>query len=239
MNFAIINGRIEPATHKATHQDGGDDEVSVVALSGELADDQHVLDAEVLAVAAALVHAARHAIGGADPLRWTDAKLLLGAGAGADPTEIDVPTPPTRTIYILPVMTTGTAFALTNGIHWSTRLDQVNEYVTWEFSVPADFGSLVTVKVIYIGTQPGGNYFDWTATTEFGAIGEQYNANTDSDTEDGATPSATGIISMVDISAAFTAIAAGDFVGVKWLIDFIGGTPLMDVIGLEFKYSEA
>lgn len=37
--------------HKTSHQDGGDDEISVTGLSGLLADDQHVLDTEVLAVA--------------------------------------------------------------------------------------------------------------------------------------------------------------------------------------------
>ena len=39
--------------HKTQHQDGGADEISVTALSGLLADDQHVLDAEVTAVAVA------------------------------------------------------------------------------------------------------------------------------------------------------------------------------------------
>jgi len=34
--------------HKTRHQDGGADEISVTGLSGLLADDQHVLDAEVL-----------------------------------------------------------------------------------------------------------------------------------------------------------------------------------------------
>ena len=33
--------------HKTRHQNGGADEVSVAGLSGLLADDQHVLDAEV------------------------------------------------------------------------------------------------------------------------------------------------------------------------------------------------
>jgi len=33
--------------HKTHHQDGGADEISVAALSGLLADDQHVLDGEV------------------------------------------------------------------------------------------------------------------------------------------------------------------------------------------------
>ena len=40
--------------HKASHQNGGGDEVSVAALSGLLADDQHVLDAEVIGVAIAI-----------------------------------------------------------------------------------------------------------------------------------------------------------------------------------------
>lgn len=43
----------EPGRHKTTHQDDGSDEISVEALSGLLADDQHVLDTEVLAVAIA------------------------------------------------------------------------------------------------------------------------------------------------------------------------------------------
>ena len=77
--------------HAARHENGGLDEVSVAGLSGLLADDQHILDAEVLLVAAALLHSSRHIPGGGDPMRWTVNKLLLGAGAGADPTLIDIP----------------------------------------------------------------------------------------------------------------------------------------------------
>jgi len=39
--------------HRVQHQDGGAGEISVTGLSGLLADDQHVLDAEVIAVAIA------------------------------------------------------------------------------------------------------------------------------------------------------------------------------------------
>jgi len=52
----------------ADHENAGGLEVNVGGLSGLLADDQHVLDAEVLAVAAALVHAARHQNAGADEI---------------------------------------------------------------------------------------------------------------------------------------------------------------------------
>ena len=44
---------IKPDDHSARHEDTGADEISVTALSGLLADDQHVLDAEVTAVAIA------------------------------------------------------------------------------------------------------------------------------------------------------------------------------------------
>ncbi len=49
----------------------------VTGLSGLLADDQHVLDAEVLAVAAALVHASRHQDAGADEISVTGLSGLL------------------------------------------------------------------------------------------------------------------------------------------------------------------
>ncbi len=59
--------------HKTKHQDGGPDEVSVAALSGELADRQP-------------------SKAGTSVLGWTNLKLLRGAGAGVAPGEIDVPT---------------------------------------------------------------------------------------------------------------------------------------------------
>lgn len=39
-----------PGAHKTSHQNGGSDEISVAALSGLLADDQHILDAEAQAI---------------------------------------------------------------------------------------------------------------------------------------------------------------------------------------------
>ncbi len=47
--------------HSTRHENAGADEVSVAGLSGLLADDQHVLDAEVLAVAEAAGAVATHA----------------------------------------------------------------------------------------------------------------------------------------------------------------------------------
>lgn len=44
---------IDPGDHNTRHENGGADEISVGGLSGLLADDQHVLEAEVIAVAIA------------------------------------------------------------------------------------------------------------------------------------------------------------------------------------------
>ena len=52
VNFVRASGEsIAVLAHKASHQNTGGDEISVTGLSGLLADDQHVLDAEVLAAA--------------------------------------------------------------------------------------------------------------------------------------------------------------------------------------------
>lgn len=92
--------------HKTSHQDGGDDEVVVTSLSGLAADDQHVLDAEVTAVAIASTQkGAASGVASLDAssmviqkpadrlskanLEITLNKLLKGAGVGADPTEVD------------------------------------------------------------------------------------------------------------------------------------------------------
>ena len=46
VNISSDNGT--PSIHATTHENNGDDEINTVGLSGLLADDQHVLDSEVL-----------------------------------------------------------------------------------------------------------------------------------------------------------------------------------------------
>lgn len=67
-----INAAPPVKLHASKHQDTGADEISVAALSGELADRQP-------------------SKAGTSVLGWTDEKLLKGAGAGVAPDEIDVP----------------------------------------------------------------------------------------------------------------------------------------------------
>ena len=74
---------IPKGLHAAEHQNGGIDEVNVVGLTGLLADDQHVLDAEVRAVSAELFIAETEVHNAAAPIAWTD--LDLSAVVGANP----------------------------------------------------------------------------------------------------------------------------------------------------------
>ena len=51
-DWGTLPTKIILEAHKTRHQDAGADEVSVTGLSGLLADDQHVLDTEVVAAMA-------------------------------------------------------------------------------------------------------------------------------------------------------------------------------------------
>jgi len=68
---------IKLGDHHTRHENGGDDEISVTGLSGLLADDQHVLDDEVTAVAIAKT--------------TVDAQSLLGGISDDTPVAISVP----------------------------------------------------------------------------------------------------------------------------------------------------
>ena len=71
------------AAHNTKHQNGGADEISVTGLSGLLADDQHVLDAEVLAAAG--INSGITSMTGLDdggiPLAKVDGAAASGANA--------------------------------------------------------------------------------------------------------------------------------------------------------------
>uniref|UniRef100_A0A6M3XXK7 Uncharacterized protein n=1 Tax=viral metagenome TaxID=1070528 RepID=A0A6M3XXK7_9ZZZZ len=54
-DFTTGQTGVDLASHASRHQDGGADEIAVTALSGLLADDQHVLDAEVTVLFADII----------------------------------------------------------------------------------------------------------------------------------------------------------------------------------------
>jgi hypothetical protein len=78
--------------------------------------------------------------------------------------------------------------------------------------------------------------FDWTVNTCFGASGESYATHLDSDTADNQAAT-DQILLELDISAAFTAVAANDDIGVRFLLDVLHTTTMLKIIGLDVKYA--
>lgn len=110
---------------------------------------------------------------------------------------------------------------------------RTGEYVHFTFKCPHDFTSLTHCKVI--GIKGTSSNLDWTATTKFGAEGEDFDTHSDSATADNVALT-DDKIEGIDIAAALTGLAAGDYVGVKFKADTVD-TAYWRVIGLVFKYS--
>ncbi|MBA7703190.1 hypothetical protein ES703_111972 [subsurface metagenome] len=226
---------VAPADHAASHEDTGGDEVDVAALSGLLGDDQHVLDAEVLAVAAALLHASRHIPGGADPMRWTADKLLKGAGAGADPAEIDVPGLATKEFWIPAVPGLNAVWTYGPfGNYPYVRLDTATEEANANFAVPADFNSVTSLYAVLIPV--GSGSIDWTQRTSFATSEEAFDTHTDIAAADGLETINQQML-WIDVSAALTGLASLDVVGLNFNIDVFTTTTHCYFLGWRFKYT--
>lgn len=79
--------------------------------------------------------------------------------------------------------------------------------------IPTSFQGLRAAKIVGIPNGTGNMYYE--VTTNFAASGEAKGANTDSISATVQAVTDNQLIA-IDISAAFTGIAAGDFVGVKF-----------------------
>ena len=130
---------------------------------------------------------------------------------------------------------TGAGGALTGSLGYAAyQLNSNGDYAVMSFRLPNDFTSLTSVKVIMIPNTTG--TFDWSVATKFGANGEAYDANTDSANANGQVATHYQLLEL-DISAAFTAVAANDIVGVKLLLVALHTTLALDIIGLDVKYA--
>ena len=164
------------------------------------------------------------------------AKSITDLNTAVNALEAASYTPPARSFSKFPDHTVGKNpeglgdFAVLN--HHTVDVESY-----WSFNVPADFGSLTSVKICFIGGQSNGETADWTVTTDFHANGEAYNNHSDSATADGLTP-VNNQGHEIDITAAFTGLLLGDRCGVKFKLDAISDYPDVRVITLEFVYAE-
>lgn len=121
------------------------------------------------------------------------------------------------------------------GTRYSHQLLNANgELVNFSFHIPADFTVLTSVKVIFwvVGT----GTIDWTVNSYCAADGEAYTSNTDTATADGLAVT-NQLMQELDISAAFTNVAANDAVGCQFIVDTFTTTTIVNVVGLKVKYT--
>ena len=154
---------------------------------------------------------------GADAVATTIAagtadQVLTSNGAGAAPTFQDAS--PASRAFIVPVgnhSADGFPYTGTRSSHPTATVDSA-ESVNFAFSVPADFVSLTKVSLVCSANT---SYSDTIViSTAWGADDAAMN-----DTTDSLTTGTIGIgfatVEHVDISDAFTGIAAGDSIGVN------------------------
>lgn len=104
------------------------------------------------------------------------------------------------------------------------------------FSIPSDFEEIVTLAAIVIpsaGAAGAGRDID--LTSDFGALGELFNANSQSDTT--TTYDFTGLtntLTTINLAPVFSGVAAGDYCGVTIDHNGIGGT--IDYLGILLLY---
>ncbi|MBA7614645.1 hypothetical protein ES703_21913 [subsurface metagenome] len=155
---------------------------------------------------------------------------------------LDVPAGgvPTKEFFV-PLVYAGEDPWFIYGDFYTFAMTTINDHCHFDFKVPHDFTTLTHCKFVYItrcDATPGS--WDWTVTTDFAADGETYNIHSDSDTGNNeAFALSANQMTTLDISAAFTGLAADDYVGVKVNMDAINGTGVKYVypLGLVFKYS--
>lgn len=165
-------------------------------------------------------------------LQWANNKLLLGAGAVADPTEVNLPTTATREFF---VPTTYTDGAMDNhGFFAGARLTTAGQAAHISFKVPHDFSAITSAEVIVIpmATQAAAN---WDIESDYGAIGEAYNTHSEAD----AATTYNVVLNQlfaVDISGILTAPpVADDYVGIK--LSMMDNAHDTFVLGVRFKYT--
>lgn len=108
-----------------------------------------------------------------------------------------------------------------------------DEVAYMSFFVPHDYSSIVEAVVMIIPA--AGFTHRFNLYSDYGANGEVYSAHSEAalDVDVALT---LGYIDELDVSGILSALAAGDYVGIKVLADGTN-TPNVYVVGLRFKYS--
>lgn len=174
------------ATHHIEHENEGSDEIDVAGLSGLLADDQHVLDAEVLAVAAAATHGiAQHT----DTTRTKFIDVSIESFSGTVLNWVSI-----------------------SGIRLSTGVDTYAQFSMWD--VPTDFVSFISLELVWTGTGLALGQ-DWVCdpNQNFMTEGEIGTTHADNPANTTLDMAAENTLYMSDIGLTMANLAKSDYSG--------------------------
>jgi hypothetical protein len=172
-------------------------------------------------------HAARHKGGGVDVIDGATPSLA-GLMSAADKTKLDGITTVRERFFVCE-----TATALSAGSPLRVRAIGSTGNMGFDFAIPNDFASLVSLEVIGIPDASFSNKAIYL-TSVYGAVGEAF--NTHAETDNTKTFSGTGSQwTAINIASVFTALAAGDLCGVNLNHQTI--TTSMNYVGVRLRYN--
>ncbi len=143
---------------------------------------------------------------------------LMAAGAGA-----------TKEFWVEPRDADGTTWIARGD--FGTMLWNAPEDGYFVFMVPHDFTSLISA--LLVGVSEHDVAFQLTFASDYAAVGQAYTTHSESDT-DTTTPVIDQIFGL-DVSGVLSAIAAGDYVGIK--VTRGAGGAFLYAYGIKIKYS--
>ena len=167
-------------------------------------------------------------------LAWTADKLLKGAGAGADPTEIDVPGGATKEVWFPATNGTG---KLNKGNHTGFFVDASGENAYIEMLVPHDFTALSSVVVVVICDQTFAGLTNYiNIYSDYGSPGQAYNIHSELDESLQHSGVVATNIYEWSVASVLTSIVAGDYIGLR-VVSKGGVSRTFTILGVRFKYS--
>ncbi|MBA7658969.1 hypothetical protein ES703_66932 [subsurface metagenome] len=171
---------------------------------------------------------------GKSGLWWALNKLLKGAGAGVDPTEIDMPAGVTKEFFVPATGTLNGAADANYDNHATVYLGAVDQSAYIEFFVPHDFSS-ITEAVVVIIPKMSRAAADYDIFSNYAASGQPYTAHSESDLVTTYNTTANQIFE-VSIAGILSSLAVGDYVGIRFFVA-VANDDNCNVLGVRFKYS--
>ena len=195
---------IDAANHSARHENGGADEISVLGLSGLLADGQTPLG-----------HKASHENGGADEPSVAGLSGLLADAqnpvvhGAAEHTDI------TREVFVPAYGNIG-GTPSAQGRFFAIQLTDGADLGFWTtMKVPDDFASFTKVELVWVSTAAAGN-MRWFFDVEYAAATEARNTHTDFPAVGETATGGTNILNVQESVNPLTLanLAQGDYIGI-------------------------